>query len=176
MRRLVLFFLFVVGIVLFIPGILAANWMGQKYTESPDSKLPWWLTPFFSVTTKVAYRFFAEGLLIFGGILGGWAVAEMFRYRPKTALILFLGSVVSTAVGFNTFDWMVSYLTGSPGHSVTFSLWNFGLSQVLIDGYNFYIFAMLIPLWFGSFLVSSSLLYSLIQRRMNQARIIKSAV
>ena len=79
-------------------------------------------------------------------------------------------------MGFNTFDWMVSYLTGSPGHSVTFSLWNFGLPQVLIDGYNFYIFAMLIPLWFGSFLIASSVLYSLIQRQVEQARVVKSPV
>jgi len=165
MKKLVLFLIFVVGIGLFIAGILGANWMGQRWTDSPDSKLPWWLTPAFSVTAKVAYRFFAVGLLIFGGVLAGWGVAEMFRFRPKSALILLIGSIASTAVGFNTFDWMVSYLTGSPGRNVTFSLWNFGLPQIPIDGYSFYIFAMLIPLWSGSFFIAVSVLYSLIQRR-----------
>jgi hypothetical protein len=166
MRRIVFVLLFFVGVGLFIPGILGANWMGQRWTDSPDSKLPWWLTPALSVTAKVAYRIFAVGLLILGGILAGWAAVAMFKDRPRAALLLMFGAIVSTVVGFNTFDWMVSYLTGSPGHIVTFTLWNFGLSQVPIDGYAFYVFAMLIPLWAGSFLATVFLLDTLIKKRV----------
>jgi hypothetical protein len=103
--------------------------------------------------------------LILGGVLAGWAAAAMLNDRRRSALLLMLGAIVAAGVGFNTFDWMVSYLVGSPGHRVNFSLWNFGLPNVPIDGWNFYIFAMLIPLWLGSFLVSLPIFYSLIRRR-----------
>lgn len=165
MRRIVPVVLFFVGVGLFVPAWLGAMWMGQRWTDSPDATLPWWLNPYVSVTSKTAYNFFAVGLLILGGVLAGWAAAAMLNDRRRSALLLMLGAIVAAGVGFNTFDWMVSYLVGSPGHLVTFSLWNFGLPNVPIDGWNFYIFAMLIPLWSGSFLVSLSIFYSLIRRR-----------
>jgi hypothetical protein len=163
MRRVILSVMFLVGVVLLVPAMLGADWMGQRWTNSPDAATPWWLNPSVSVTAKTAYRFFAVGLLILGGVLAGCAAAAMLKDRRKSALFLMLGAIVAAGVGFNTFDWMVSYLVGSPGHPVTFTLWNFGLPNVPIDGWNFYIFAMLIPLWVGSFLVSSSILYALIR-------------
>jgi hypothetical protein len=163
MRRITLFVMFLVGVVLLVPALLGANWMGQRWTSSPDAATPWWLSPSVSVTAKTAYRFFAVGLLMLGGVLGGCAAAAMLKDRRRSALFLMLGAIVAAGVGFNTFDWMVSYLVGSPGHLVTFTLWNFGLPNVPIDGWNFYIFAMLIPLWLGSFLVSLSILYGLIR-------------
>ena len=75
------------------------------------------------------------------------------------------GAIIAAGVGFNTFDWMVSYLTGSPGKPVTFTLWNWGLPNVEINGWNFYIFAMLIPLWLGNFLISFPIFHTLIQSR-----------
>src|SRR4030065_1706 len=93
----------IIGIVLFVPAILGANWMGQRWTNSPDAATPWWLNPSFSVTAKTAYNFFA--------------------------------------------------------------VWNWGLPNVEINGWNFYIFAMLIPLWLGSFLISFPTVHTLIQSR-----------
>jgi hypothetical protein len=165
MRRVALFVMFVVGVALFVPALLGANWMGQRWTNSPDAATPWWLNPSVSVTAKTAYSFFAVGLLILGGVLAGWAAAAMLNDRRRSALILMLGAIVAAGIGFNTFDWMVSYLVGTPGHLVIFTLWNFGLPSVPIDGWNFYIFAMLIPLWLGSFLISLSILYVLIRGR-----------
>jgi len=164
MRRAALLVMFLVGVGLLIPALIGANWMGQRWTQSPDAATPWWLNPSFSVTAKTAYNFFAIGLLILGGVFAGWATAAMLRDR-RSAFFLMLAAIVAGAVGFNTFDWMVSYLVGSPGKPVTFTLWNFGLPNVPIDGWNFYIFAMLIPLWLGSFLVSFSTLYPIIRNR-----------
>ena len=165
MRWIGLVVRFIIGVGIFVPAWLGAMWMGQRWTNSPDSTLPWWLNPSISVSAKIAYNFFAVGLLILGGVLAGWAAAAVLNGRRRSSLLLMLGAIVAAGVGFNTFDWMVSYLVGSPGHLVTFSLWNWGLPNVPIDGWNFYIFAMLIPLWLGSFLISISIFYPLIRRQ-----------
>ena len=163
MKRTILFVMFLVGVGLFIPAMLGANWMGQRWTNSPDAATPWWLNPSFSVTAKTAYNFFAVGLLILGGVLAGGTATAILKHRRRPAFLLMLGAIVAAGVGFNTFDWMVSYLVGSPGNPVTFTLWNWGLPNVGINGWNFYIFAMLIPLWLGSFLISLPILHMLIR-------------
>jgi hypothetical protein len=163
MKRKILFVMFLIGIGLSIPASLGANWMGQRWTNSPDAATPWWLSPSISVTAKTAYNFFAVGLLILGGVLAGCAAAAILKGHRRPALFLMLGTIVAGGIGFNTFDWMVSYLVGSPGNRVTFTLWNWGLPNVGIDGWNFYIFAMLIPLWLGSFLISFPIFYMLIR-------------
>src|SRR4030067_2214084 len=106
MKRTRLLVMFLIGIVLFVPAILGANWMGQRWTNSPDAQTPWWLNPSFSVSAKTAYNYFAVGLLILGGVLAGGAATAILKNRRRPALLLMFGAIISAGGGFNPFYWV----------------------------------------------------------------------
>ena len=167
-RVIIPLLVFLFSIYLLQAGLHGAIWMGQKWIET-EANTVWWMNPSISVRAEAAYNYFAIAPMFLGGLIFGIAIVLAYKLacscsfcvlRKLTFVVTsFAGSVLSTALAFNTFDWMVSYVTGSGGNPNVFTLWNFNMPFISIDGWNFYAFCVLAPLWIGGCFLATSLLF-----------------
>jgi hypothetical protein len=155
---------FVIGVFLLVAGLRAAIWMGEKWLIGEGANADWWMNTYFCVTGQTAYIWFAIVPWVLSGIIAAITVQLMFNH-PKFAVPPLIASVFLGSLGFNTFDWQISYMAGNGGESNFYQMWPLGLSGMLIEGWNFYLCCVLIPLWFGAFLTTLAIINWIIENR-----------
>ena len=90
--------------------------------------------------------------MFLSGISAGVAVA-LLLVRSKWSIIALFPAIFLFGLGFNTMDWMISYVVFS---SKGWSLWMLNLSAVFVESWNFYFFLGVLPLFLGGFFLSVS--------------------
>jgi hypothetical protein len=150
------------GIFLVVRGIGGADWLGTAWL-GPKANEQWWLTPYLSVSAADAYNYFAILFMVLGGLCAGITVTMIFKRHPRIAVFMLLFTLVFTVISFNTFDYMVAYATGSTSATLTFyPMWNFN-SGIVIDGWDFYVFCVVIPLFVGAMLLTLPISWLLVK-------------
>lgn len=153
--KLFMLLLLVIGCYLTYIGYVSARWLGYVwFEEKPGSS--WLMNLYIEVPANVALQLYGIWSLWIGGLLAGAVVQLLYRsLHLQAAIILVLASIFFSALGFNTLDWMLS---GAASSNRVWSLWVYGLNNVKVNSWDFYLVTVVLPLFAGGFLIGSALL------------------
>lgn len=147
--------LFVLGCYLTYVGLISSNWLGYVWVEEKPHA-DWWMNTYIVVPAKVAYQLYGVLSLWLGGLLTGAITAMVYHGKhPKLAIIFLFFAVFFSALGFNTLDWMLNRASGS---NVEWTLWVYGLSNIKLNSWDFYLWTLIVPLFLGGFLIGATVL------------------
>jgi len=124
------------GAVLSIIGYQSARMLGSKIVVDSNS---WTMSPFYAPSAASAYIWFAVFMLWGSGCVAGLAIPI---YAKKRAVPMFLGAMAGTALGFNTFDWMLAGPIYDASQITSYSV-----------AWNYYFTHIILCLWFGGFMI-----------------------
>lgn len=153
--KLLMLLFFIVGCYLTYIGYVTSTWLGYVWVEEKPYTL-WSMNTYISVPAYVAFQLCGVWSLWVGGLLVGALTQLLYHgHHLKTAIIFTFAAIFFVSLGFNTLDWMLSRASSSREH---WAPWMVGIENVEIESWNFYFLFVILPLFFGGFLVGVALL------------------
>lgn len=148
--KLLMLLFFIVGCYLTYIGYVSATWLGSRWVEDKPYT-PWFMNTYISVPAYVALQLYGIWSLWVGGALSGALTMLIYHGQHlKIAIILIFAAIFLVSLGFNTLDWMLS---GASSSKEYWAPWMVGLDNIKIESWNFYLLLVILPLFFGGFLI-----------------------
>jgi len=119
-------------------AIIGAAWYDPT-RDNPGANDPWTLAPNIVIPAQQAYIYAGLGALWVGGVTAGISI---IIFEEKKAIATFLASILFTALGFNTLEWMLAVIIASAAE------WHLT--------WYFYFFNTVMPLWIGGSLIGAA--------------------
>ncbi len=159
-KSILLICLLVVGLVL-----LGFSWHSAMYVGAPwfneRANEGWHMNNYIVIPGLVAYVACAFMPWFLGGLFAGAVVPAFFSKSFKNHKLLFgffVAALGLTALGFNTFDFMLGcfYWTNMTDPApVVLDLLFF---STVVNAWDFYFFCFLVPLWLSGFFIGFSII------------------
>jgi hypothetical protein len=154
-KTLAALILAITGLILLFFNIHTALYVGDVFFNE-RAHVDWHVNNYFIVPSFVAYIGFAFTPLLVGSFFAGVTMLAFFTKLTQRKTALFIGcfftAIAMSALGFNTFDWMLGCFYWPNGADATVIV-DLMFASFPMNAWNFYFFCFIVPLWASGFML-----------------------